>query len=118
MDALKRLGLLDLVMILMAHGGLRDFVSRNAPTYPYLVKEFLTTLEVRSSKDVRFKLRGRECYATNESIACAFGITRKSSRKWMTSISTTSTPMTMTKTRMTKTVIRMTKTDAPLVGMR
>ena len=50
MDALKRLGLLDLVMILMAHGGLRDFVSRNSPTYPYLVKEFLMTLDVRSSR--------------------------------------------------------------------
>lgn len=88
MDTLQTLGLLGPVSALLEHGGLGDFVEVSAPTYPALVREFLATLDVRSDGDIRFRMMGREFLETKDTLARAFGITRRWTSAWQSAMST------------------------------
>ena len=66
---------------LLVHGGLGDFLDKNAPTYSGLVKEFLATLSVRSTS-IEFRLLGREFTRTKERVGQLFGVTAAPTAGW------------------------------------
>ena len=67
---------------LLEKGGLREFVDKNAPTYPSLVREFFSTLKAREVGGIDFRLRGRAYHSDRDRFARAFGVSAEATEYW------------------------------------
>ena len=85
--ALNELGLDGPVYGMLAHGGLADFGTRTAKSYPLMTKEFLATLKVHRDdagtvRTITFRFRNNTLSFDREDMASCFGVSSQPSAGW------------------------------------